>query len=360
MFGKSSSVDDKDVAETYNRMMNQVTYKSMPFNTILHQFNSQNIESASSEANKKKTSWKNRNFLKVKINDLGGKIYNENEVPPAIKYLTSQEIRLKNIESAYDPIKYAGNQFTMPTKYRRRPQKDAHHSITISDKNYSDNKALIDYNRAVSKRTRILKNNSNKYFARYEYDKRLKRIENYRNKSIENGYKNKLSFGREKELKRGYDILSLKSHFAEPKRERKLNYVHENYPENERISVDGFKPALMPNVWDKINMTEDKRTDVKKSIFNDLKTSYSKHKNNRLVSKRNSHMIIHTSGSTKSNLEQSKRYTRKDRDEKRALRKALEIEPVNSYGDHALSNTKKLVRNPMSRSLNTITVVKNT
>ena len=104
-----------------------------------------------------KTSWKSRNFLKVKVDDVGGRVYNDYEVPAAIKYITSEEIKWKNTESAYNPIKFEGNQFSLPTAYRKRPNKDASHSMIISDNKNKDSKAISDYAREVSKRVRVLK-----------------------------------------------------------------------------------------------------------------------------------------------------------------------------------------------------------
>ena len=72
-------------------------------------------------------------------------------------------------------------------------------------------------------------------------------------------FRNKLSFLREKELKRGYDILSLNSYFQEPRRERKISYVQQIVPEKDRTSLDGYKPSVFSSVWDKINKSEDKR-----------------------------------------------------------------------------------------------------
>ncbi len=154
MFPRSSNNEDKSIAVRHNKMMNQDNFKEMPFNPILHKFTSTQSVSAIREADKKKTSWKSRNFLKVKINDYGGKVYNETEIPLAIKYISSKDIHAKNTMSAYDPIKYEPNHFSMPTRHRQRPNLDANHTITVSDTNYKDNKAMSDYNREVSKRTR--------------------------------------------------------------------------------------------------------------------------------------------------------------------------------------------------------------
>lgn len=123
-----NSIENVAVIRKYNLMMNRDSFDSMPFNPITHKFHSNNPESAVKEARNKKTSWKNRNFLKVKINDMGGNVYNDSHVPPAIKYMTSQDIKAKNIDSAYNPIKYEGNQFELPTRYRKRPDPDANHS----------------------------------------------------------------------------------------------------------------------------------------------------------------------------------------------------------------------------------------
>lgn len=288
-----STHDDKAAAQ-FNRMMNQENFKSMPFNPILHKFGSLKMESAAKEAAKKKTSWKSRNFLKVKVTDIGGKIYHDEEVPPAIRYLTSEEIRVKNTESAYNPIKFEGNQFSLPTAHRKRQGKDANHSLIVLDNKYRDSKAMFNYNREVSKRVRILKNNPNKFFARYEFDKRLKRQEVERNTSFENKSKSKLSFIREKELKRGYDILSLQSHFQEPRRERKLPYIQETVPEKERVSLDGYKPAVKPSIWDSISKTTIKRPQ-RDEIVNSLKSSHSIYHNNKELSRRHSNNLIKSS-----------------------------------------------------------------
>lgn len=353
MRARESNVGDDASAKHFNRMMNQDNFKSLPFNTILHKFNSKKIQSASDEALSKKTSWKSRNFLKIKINDSGGRVYNESEVPPAIRYLTSQEIKTKNTESAYNPIKFEGNQFAMPTRYRRRPNADANHTITIDDRKYRDSKAMADYNREVSKRLRVLKNNPNRYFARYEFDNKLKDNEQKRNQSIEDSYKNKLSFVREKELKRGYDILSLESHFKEPRRERKINYVQEIFPNKDRTSIDGYKPSVKPTVWDQINRTDDKRSALRSSLIGELRTSHSMIKNERLVSKRSSHQNnIRSSASIRSNLEASNRYDRLNRGSKQQIKETFEAS--NHYSNGGFRNSKNLSRHPLSRSLNTI------
>jgi hypothetical protein len=88
--------------------------------------------------------------------------------------ISSEEIKIKNSESAYNPIKFEDNKYTIPTGYRKRPIKDASHSLTVSDNRYRDSKAMKEYSKAVSKRISILKNRSNKFFARYDFDKRLK------------------------------------------------------------------------------------------------------------------------------------------------------------------------------------------
>ena len=75
--------------------------------------------------------------------------------------------------------------------------------MLILDQNSENLNALQEYNREVSKRIGILKNNQNKYFARYEFDKRIKDMERERRDKIETGYRNKLKIIREKELQRG-------------------------------------------------------------------------------------------------------------------------------------------------------------
>ena len=357
MQGRSNNVGDDAAASQFNRMMNQENFASMPFNPILHKFQSKKIESATKEARDKKTSWKSRNFLKVKVDDLGGRVYNNMDVPPAIRYLSSEEIRWKNSESAYNPIKFEGNQFSLPTAYRKRPNPDANHTMLISDQSYGDAKAMKNYNREVSKRIRILKNNSNKFFARYEFDKRLKRNEWKQNNSIENSYKNKLSYLREKELKRGYDILSLKSHFEEPLRERKVSYVKQTFPEKERKSMDGYKPTSFKNVWDKINLTDNKRTSTRADRLKIMKTSNSIHSSDKLMAKRMSQDQLKTSCSIKSNLDGSNRYNRASRDNKRDLRESLRNTPANYYSNSSYNrNNPNLRRSGLSRSLNTIEV----
>ena len=88
---------------------------------------------------------------------MGGKVFNENEVPPAIRYLSSEEIKMKNSDSAYNPIKFQNNKFSLPTAYRKRPNADANHTVTIWDQNYRDSKAIKEYNREVSHRIKVLK-----------------------------------------------------------------------------------------------------------------------------------------------------------------------------------------------------------
>lgn len=184
MSGRTNNIGDEAAAAQYNRMMNQKNYQRMPFNPILHKFNSKNVVSATKEARDKKTSWKNRNFLKVKVDDLGGRIYNEADVPAAIKYMTPDEIKWKNIESAYNPIKFDSN-----SSHVKRTASDNTRSQLVLDKKYRDSKVMNEYAREVSKRVRILKDKDNKYFARYNFEERLKQNEDQRNTSIENSYK---------------------------------------------------------------------------------------------------------------------------------------------------------------------------
>lgn len=77
-------------------------------------------------------------------------------------------------------------------------------------------------------------------------------------------------------------------------------------------------------------------------------------KDNKLMSKRNSNKIIKSSASIKSNLEGSNRYSRKDRDEKRRLRETLEATQNSNYGNMVGVNRKGLSRQPLSKSVNTI------
>lgn len=283
-------------------------------------------------------------------------MYNDAEVPPAIRYLSTEEIRWKNSESAYNPIKFEGDQFSLPTAYRRRPQLDANHSITVSDKKYRDSKAMNDYNREVSKRVRILKNKANKFFPRYEFDKRLKRLECQRNQSVEDSYKHKLSFLREKELKRGYDILTLESHFKEPIREKKVPYVKESFPEKRKTSLDGYKPNVVDSVWDKISASGSKRPPIREHIIQDLKTSHSIHGSDRMLSRRRSNDLVRSSHSIKNCMNQGESYSRNERDSKRKLRESVQNMPINYYTDAQNRNSRALNKNPMSKSLNTIEV----
>lgn len=131
MAERSNKIGDEAAAAQFNKMMNQDNYQSLPFNPILHKFNSKRFVSASKEADSKKTSWKNRNFLKVKINEIGGRVFNENEVPPAIRYISSEEIKERNSNSAYNPIQFQGNKFSLPTAYRKRPRADPNHTVTV-------------------------------------------------------------------------------------------------------------------------------------------------------------------------------------------------------------------------------------
>mmetsp|Transcript_32494 Transcript_32494/g.28774 ORF Transcript_32494/g.28774 Transcript_32494/m.28774 type:complete len:84 (+) Transcript_32494:803-1054(+) len=77
------------------------------------------------------------------------------------------------------------------------------------------------------------------------------------------------------------------------------------------------------------------------------------HKNERLTSKRNSHNILKSSASIKSNLDGSNRYSRIDRDNKRKLRETLDKAPHSSYENNNDQN-QKMSRNPLSRSVHTI------
>ncbi|CAI2374089.1 unnamed protein product [Moneuplotes crassus] len=349
MFPRSSSNDDTGIALRYNKMMSRPNFTDMPFNPILHKFNSTQAVSAAREANSKKTSWKSRNFLKVKINDYGGKVYDEHQVPPAIKYLNPKDICQKNTKSAYDPIKYETNHFSMPTRHRKRPEIDANHTITISDVNYRDNKAMNHYNREVSKRTKFLKNRGNKFLARYAFDKNIKHIDRQRNASIENLPKNKLSFEVEKELERGYNILSLNSQYQLPT-ESKARDLKRRVQGRLNLSNDNYSSSIRPSVWDQINMTGEKDK-ARQRIIESLKTSHSMSKENRLISKRVSYQNLKTSDSIKSNLHRSDRYCAQGMNSRANLRESLDNAPIHSYGN---GSANILGKSPMSKSLASI------
>ena len=173
--------------QQFNRMMSQENYKNLPFNPILHKYPKHNYESASKEADKK-ISLKSRRRLNIKIGEYNPPEPDKRGISAAIQYLTSKEIKIKNSESAYNPIKLDSKLLSLPSSHKKRfPGMSS--QLLILNQGEEDANALQEYNREVSKRVRVLKNNHNKYLVRYEFDKRIKDLEDNIRDKIESRYK---------------------------------------------------------------------------------------------------------------------------------------------------------------------------
>ena len=112
----------------------------------------------------------------------------------------------------------------------------------------------------------------------------------------------------------------------EPKRERKIPYVSEAFPEQNKVSIDGYKPGVVESVWDKINNSDYKSSGSRMRNIDNMKSAHSVYDENKVMSRRSN--IVKSSWAIKSNLAESKRYDREQRDSKRIIRENIENNPI--------------------------------